>query len=37
MFFESLEKDGYNVKYERQINSKGVGEIIKEILGNNEQ
>ena len=33
MFFESLEKDGYNVKYKRQINSKGVGEIIKEILG----
>ena len=35
LFFESLERDGYNVKYERQINSKGVGEIIKEILGNN--
>ena len=33
MFFKSLEKDGYNVKYKRQINGKGVGEIIKEILG----
>lgn len=32
MFFKSLEKEGYNVKYERQINSKGVGEIIKEIV-----
>jgi len=35
MFFKSLEREGYNVKYERQINSKGVGEIIKEILENN--
>jgi type III restriction enzyme len=35
LFFESLERDGYNVKYKRQINSKGVGEIIKEILENN--
>jgi len=33
MFFKSLERDGYNVKYERQINSKGIGEIIKEIIG----
>jgi type III restriction enzyme len=32
MFFKSLEEEGYNVKYQRQINSKGVGEIIKEII-----
>ena len=36
MFFKSLEKDGYNVKYERQINSKGVGKIIKDILGEDQ-
>ncbi|MCR5820488.1 MAG: type III restriction-modification system endonuclease [Bacteroidaceae bacterium] len=32
LFFKSLEEEGYNVKYKRQINSKGVGEIIKEIM-----
>lgn len=33
IFFETLKEEGYNVKYERQINSKGVSEIIKEIIG----
>ena len=32
-FFESLAKNGYNVSYQRQINNKGVSEIIKELLG----
>lgn len=32
MFFESLKKEGYNVRYKRQINKKGVSEIIKEMM-----
>lgn len=35
-FFESLAKDGYNVSYQRQINKMGVGEIIKELLEEQE-
>lgn len=32
VFFENLKNDGYNVIFERQINNKDMGEIIKELL-----
>lgn len=33
MFFKSLKNDGYDVEYVEQINKKGVGEIIREMIG----
>lgn len=32
LFFKALENEGYNVEYHRQIDQKGVGEIIKEVI-----